>query len=557
MKLWLFGVLPILFMSVLVSAQNDNKGQFSGTLDMNVNAFREDSLIGATGTPQYDNNAYGIDSWLNLKYQVSGYEFGVRLEAFGNSNLLNPNDSYSAVGLGRIYASKTFGKLAVTVGHIYDQIGSGIIFKAYEERALFLDNSLFGVQAEYAISDQFTVMALGGKQRRVGVEPSYSIELYDSWLYGGKFEGFFISKEPGKWSLTPGVGIMTKVLSDDQVDGLEKSLATYTPEDFIQEVPYYTYAVSLYNTLRAGPFAWYFEGAFKSEEAFYDQLANRTLWTGETTEGKFVVEPGYVIYNAVNYAAKGFGVSVEYKATKNFDFRADPFESLNRGLISYLPPMARVNTYRLTARYTPATQFIGELAGQVELRYKPNRKTSYMINLSHINDMEGTALYREIYTEFQWKRPRKSTLITGLQFQWYNQERYEGKPDVPMVRTIVPYVDYLWIFNRKNSLRVELQYMYTKEDFGSWIYALAEYSIAPNWVFEVSDMWNIAPYKDASGKAKNDPLHFPTVGVTATIGAQRVSLRYVKQVEGVVCSGGICRLEPAFSGFKLQASIRF
>ena len=156
-----------------------------------------------------------------------------------------------------------------------------------------------------------------------------------------------------------------------------------------------------------------------------------------------------------------------------------------------------------------------------------------------------------------WKRPRKSTLIAGIQHQQYNQEIYEGKPGVPLVKTITPYVDYLMIFNRKQSLRLEFQYMHTKQDYGSWIFALAEFSIAPHWIFEVSDMWNVVPYKDSSGKAKNDPQHYPTFGVTYTVGAQRFSVRYVKQVEGVVCSGGICRLEPAFSGLRLQAALQF
>ena len=35
-----------------------------------------------------------------------------------------------------------------------------------------------------------------------------------------------MSKEPGKWSITPGVGLMTKQLSDDQVDQLENVLKT-------------------------------------------------------------------------------------------------------------------------------------------------------------------------------------------------------------------------------------------------------------------------------------------------------------------------------------------
>jgi hypothetical protein len=32
--------------------------------------------------------------------------------------------------------------------------------------------------------------------------------------------------------------------------------------------------------------------------------------------------------------------------------------------------------------------------------------------------------------------------------------------------------------------------MSTKQDYGSWVYGLAELSIAPHWSFVVSDMYN-------------------------------------------------------------------
>src|SRR5690606_10935857 len=97
---------------------------------------------------------------------------------------------------------------------------------------------------------------------------------------------------------------------------------------------------------------------------------------------------------------------------------------------------------------------------------------------------------------------------------------------------------------KKQSVRIEAQYMHTEQDFGSWLFGLVELGFAPHWIFEISDMWNVSPYKDNAGNQKNDPLHYPTFGVTYITGPHRFSARYVKQVEGVVCSGGICRLEP-------------
>ncbi|MEZ4906076.1 MAG: DUF6029 family protein [Saprospiraceae bacterium] len=76
---------------------------------------------------------------------------------------------------------------------------------------------------------------------------------------------------------------------------------------------------------------------------------------------------------------------------------------------------------------------------------------------------------------------------------------------------------------------------------------------------EASAMYNIKPTEraplDDNGNYKK--ILYPAVGLTYTTGPNRFSVRYVKQVEGVVCSGGVCRLEPAFSGVKLNVTSRF
>jgi hypothetical protein len=136
-------------------------------------------------------------------------------------------------------------------------------------------------------------------------------------------------------------------------------------------------------------------------------------------------------------------------------------------------------------------------------------------------------------------------MTIGVQFQMYNQSIYEVKPNVPNVQTITPYIEYNYHINDEKTLRMEAQYMHTKQDYGSWLFLLGEYSIAPKWVLTVSDMYNVLPKKTSA-------LHYPTLAAAYTQGATRFSLAYVKQVEGVVCTGGICRLEPAFSGIRFD-----
>lgn len=525
----------------------------SGSLESNGNFYIRDTTIGAANTPQYEHQQIGIETWLSVRAQIAGFEFGARYDIFANSALLNPQSSYTDQGFGSWYIGKKVGKLSIRGGYIYDQFGSGIIFRAYEERPLLIDNALVGLRLSYEISPDWTIKGIAGRQKNL-------FDLYTSVLTGANIEGFKSLGKEGKVTIAPGFGVIHKTLSDDQMEALAGTLSQYTPEDFIDSVPYNTLAFSAYNTLSAGRFSWYVEGAYKTEETIYDTYAKSTLWTGVESTGKFVLTNGYVFYTSLSYAGGGLGISGQYKRTSNFPFDADPFVTLNQGSINFLPPMSRVNTYRLTARYSPATQDLDEEAVTLDVRYAVSKNLSFLVNISHIirpEAVENHDIYDELFTQFTLKKPKEWTMIGGIQFQRYDQELYQGKPGVPIVKTITPYIDYLWKITQKKSLRVEFQYMNTQQDHGSWLYALAEYSISPHWVFELSDMYNVAPNEKPDGTGTAEKLHFPTAGVVYSAGSTRYALRYVKQVEGIVCSGGICRLEPAFSGFRLNVSSNF
>ena len=86
-------MLYLAFLPLQIAAQDNpssNGGQISGSLQTNANFFIRDSLIGAANTPQYDRQLYGAEAWLNLNYNNWGFDFGLRFDAFNNSNLLNP-----------------------------------------------------------------------------------------------------------------------------------------------------------------------------------------------------------------------------------------------------------------------------------------------------------------------------------------------------------------------------------------------------------------------------------------------------------------------------------
>jgi hypothetical protein len=511
----------------------------SGSLQANGNFYLRDSAIGAANIPQYDRQLVGADAWLNLNYSRSGFDIGVRFDFFQNSQLLNPKSSYSASGVGRWYVKKRIDKLNIYAGYVYDQIGSGIIFRAYEERPLAIDNALLGLNLTYDLTENWKIKAFTGRQKQ-------QFDLYKSNVSGFNTEGYI---SVGKVSLAPGVGIVHRNLDDETVNQVVSSLATYSKADSIGAT-YNTYATTLYNTLTAGKWTWYMEAAYKTPEVMFDPNAAKFNRNGTVSEGKLINRSGSIIYSNLSFVTEGFGITFEGKRTEGFTFRTTPLASLNRGTLNFLPPMSRQNTYRLTSRYVPATQELGEQAFQVDVKYAPKENVNIDVNVSNISNLKNDLLYREIYVSLLFKK-ENSQLTLGMQHQTYNQQIYEVKPNVPNVQTITPFVEYIRSFSDTKSLKIEAQYMNNKQDYGSWIFGLAEYSVAPKWVFTVSDMFNFDP------KKTKEALHYPTVAVVYAVDANRFSLAYVKQVEGVVCTGGICRLEPAFSGVRLSVNSNF
>jgi len=535
-----FTFLILLYVSQLFA---QDQGYLSGQLQLNGNLFLEDATIGASNTPQYDHQLFGSESWLDLNYQYKGFDLGLRVDIFNNSNLLNPRDSYSEQGLGKWYVRKKVDDLDIQVGYVYDQVGSGLIFRSYEERPLLIDNGLYGALLKYDLSDNWAVKAFGGRQKNL-------FDTYGSFIKGISVDGYIPLGKEKKVGMVPGLGFVNKTLSDDQMDQLINTVRTYTPDDSLG-LYYNSYAVTLYNTLSFGPVVWYLEGALKEKDIYFDPDSERGLYSGETTLGRFRNNSGSVIYSSLGLGTKGIGVTIEYKRTENFAFKADPFVTLNRGIVNYLPSMSRINSYRLKSRYIPATQDLAEEAIQVELRFSLSKEFKMVQYFSNITTLEGDLLYREFDNEFLYKRSSYNQWTIGFQTLQYNQAVYEGKSGVPLVQTFTPYMEWFKRFSRKKSLKIEAQYMVTEQDYGSWLFFLGEYSMAPHWSFSVSDMYNVAP-------KKTEALHYPRVDISYVKKANRLSLSYIKQVEGVVCAGGICRLEPAFSGFRftLNSTIR-
>ncbi|MEX0968346.1 MAG: DUF6029 family protein [Bacteroidia bacterium] len=545
----IFFSLLLVFLNSTLLAQE--KGQLSGDFTLNASFYDLDSNIGTT-TTQYLRELSSADSWLYLDYRYEGWQFNMRYDLFHNSPLLNPIEAYSAQGIGFFSVRKDIDNVNITAGHFYDQIGAGLIYRAFEERQIGLDYATRGVRVEYRPFKDFMIKGFTGQQKnRLGV--------FDPIIKGASAE--YYKKLGKRLSIVPGAGIVNRTIDQSTMQIVADQINSYPLEDrFIPK--YNVYAYSFFNRLSYKSIGWYVEYAGKTDDVIRDQ------------GGRLRLRDGNAIYTALNYSRKGFGISGQYRRIDNFEIRTSPEQILLEGLVNYLPSLNRQNAYTLPARYNGAAIAEGEEGVQFEVTWTPKKDNTIMLNFSDIHRLNGEKLFREYLIDYYRKHSINTKTRFGLQAVDYNQEVYEFKPTAPMVQTLTPYVELSQKLDRKKSLRVELQYMITQrntrinallnnvfktnhnetgaeQDLGDFALALAELNIAPKYSISVSDMVNTKPTESEK------MVHYYSFFGAFTQKQTRFSLGYVKQVEGVVCTGGVCRVEPAFSGMRFGLTTNF
>ncbi len=534
-----FFQLPIILMKnkaallsllLLAGMESSGQGTLSGDLMANVNFFQRDSAINAANNPLYDNVLSGGESWLSLRYNYKGFTATLRADALHNSNLYNPTQALSGFGIGAWSLSKDFKDLTITGGYIYDQIGSGILFRAYEDRGLLIDNALAGLHLKYRLTNNINLKAFTGQHKNI-------FDRYNPIVKGFNAEGDFSIGQ--NIHIAPGLGALNRTLDQSSMDAVVATINNQ--EKDTRFVPKYNmYAFTAYNTLMAGDFSWYVEGAYKTNEAI---LIDQTL---ENVNGN-------VLFSTLGYARKGIAVNLSGKRTDNFVMRTSPNEVLLRGLMNWQPIVARIRPQRLMARYTPASLDVSELALGSDVLIAPNDDVSIILNYTHINTLEDIKLYREAYIEAEYRGIKDWILHGGVQVLEYNQRVYQINPARGMVEAVTPFLEVTYRISKQKSIRTQWEYMETKQDFGSWLFGLVEFNIAPRWSFAVSDMYNIKPNKAVAPK----PEHYYNFFIAHTKGPHRFTGAYVRQVEGINCTGGVCRYEPAFSGVRFGITSTF
>ncbi len=541
-----------------VNAQNtegekqEDKGQLSGNYQTNNQFYLRDDRIGAN-TTQYLYQKSSSDNWLFLNYKQKGFNVAFRFDAFNNTPLFNPQQAYSKSGIGFWQVSKDIDKFNVTAGYFYEQFGSGMSFRAYEDRTLGIDFAILGARVIFRPTEFTQLKAFTGQQK-------YRFDIRESIIKGVNLEHLFRIKD--NLSTEVGASVVNRTIDNTSMSTIISTINSYPIEDRF-DPKYNAYLFQVYNTLNYGNYSLMLEYNYKTQEAILD------------VNNKLINADGQVYFGSLSYSNSGVGINAQFKRIEQFPFRTSPLENQpppNNATIIYLPSITRQNTYRLLARYNSVVQELGENAAQLEMTFKPNKKTQFNINTSIVTTLAGvnfktfdftwndqTKLFREIYFDFQRKVNKSFKFLIGIQSIGYNQTVYEAKANAPYVEALTPFGEVTYKLTPSQSLRFEFQYMQTEQDLGSFVNGILEYNISPHWSFAAGDLLNF------EHGSLNEPLpgeefefiHYYNFFAAYTYKTTRVTAAFLKQPAGVNCTGGVCRVEPAFSGFRLAMVTNF
>ena len=529
-------------MTVSLHAQVEIHGNFQ----VDVQYYIEDSAIGAQVVPEKVlTNGFG-----NLNFTRNNFNAGIRYESYLNP-MLGFDTRYKGSGITYRYATYSVNELEVTLGNFYDQFGSGLIFRSYEERGLGIDNAMDGIRLKYNPWKGIYLKGFIAQQRT----------YFDKAGLVRGFDGDFALMDaiPGlenaKTRVTVGGGVVSKYQDDSNpLYKLPENVLAFAPRIRINK----------------GNYSLYGEYAYKYNDPSFVNA------TPESPAG--IYKEGQAMYILGTYTKKGLGLSLSGKYIDNMNFRSDRNAIGNDLNLSYLPALTKSQTYRLATLYPYATQPNGEVGFQGDLFYnfKKGSKlggkygTYIALNYSRANGLDTTQThdeygytstffgmsdakyFEEVNIEVQKKVNKNLKMLVTYIYTLYDKGVVQGLGDAyGTIYAHIGIAEFQYRINKTHSMRVEAQHLYTEQDHQSWIMGLLEYNISPHWFVAVFDEYNYG------NEIKDDRLHYPNVSMGYTRGANRISLGYGKQREGLLCVGGVCRNVPASNGFSMSVTSSF
>ena len=456
----LLGLLPL-----AVSAQAGRWGTLSGGIQSDVLWAKEGF---------YANN------YLKLDYVLGRFSAGLQAEYYP-APLPGYDRNLKGIGLPGKYLAWTDTCWGITAGDFYDQFGTGLLFRSWEDRNLGWNNALGGGRIVLHTRDnRLSFKALGGWRRqglRYGGERLAGAETAFRWK-GFSLQGSALLRQNGD---TAGWG-------------------------------------------------WSAQAGWEGES-----LSLRTEWLGR--------QGGANAQTLVAGFARGrFSSGLTLRRLQRM---TDPMG------LSYIPSLSMEQAYTLAALnpYTPFAE--GEFGGSADLYYRlkswyfhVNGSLIYALPsaLRRHDDLRMTYRDLNIQVEKRWNRRVKTVAFVSIQ----EKSPSHGERKATECQNVFV-LDGLFRLSARLSLKTCLQYLYSQELTKDWMGAVLELSSTDGWAVHVQDMYN----HGTTGE------HYYEGGVSWRRHAFKAELSYGHQRAGLVCSGGVCRWQPEYTGGLVRLQYSF
>lgn len=565
-----FLIISLTTINPLYAQIKVGNGVISGDFALNGMFYQPDSLIGAEKV----DSKVRANSWLNLQYTNSGFTVGARYEFYSFPLIDFEKIGYKGQGITNYFVDYKNDFIQVTAGTFYEQFGQGFTLRSYEDRLLGIDNSLLGMRVKATPYKGIYLKGVWGIERK---NFDFNYAERNDYIRG-------LDAEIALADMIPAIANsgVTATIGGSFVSKFEKSLNDIYFSVFPNgdTIPVTVNADKIPQNVAtwAGRINLGYKG-FRFE-AEYANKAN-----DPNNSNNYIYKNGEALFMSATYSMKGLGVAASFIRSDNMDFRSQRGISTNSLLsINYIPAINRQYSYQLLSDYAYACLPNGQIGFQAQVNYLVPKKTKIGgkygtdITLSYCRfhdidrvidaaaeangTMQGTEgytssffkfgeelLYQDAGIEISRKFDKRWKLVLAYNYINYNLELLQGHG--VLVKAHHAGFDLTCKLNKKHALRLESQFLFTKQDNGNYVFALLEYSISPRWFFSIGDQWNYGnPNPDMR-------LHYYNVAASFVYGTTRVSLNFGKVKEGMLCIGGVCRAVPASYGLGLNITTTF
>ncbi|MGN0196311.1 MAG: DUF6029 family protein [Candidatus Cryptobacteroides sp.] len=510
-----------------VSSAQTGIGVFSASLESNNIWYFQDNGLGVHAP----EDRFGANDYLKMDYSCGKFSAGMQVEAYLPALYgyeIGTIGDPKQFMLGSKYIRWTGDGFTAHIGDIYDQWGNGLVFRSYEDRHLGFNNSVEGLSVSFSPADWLTLKAMSGCPRLYsdyasskvrGANMVFNIDNllnWDSVLLS--LEGSFVNRYE----------------SLDEDPFLDFSTMGLTSPN-----------LNMYSA--ALNFGW-------------DALSLKAEYA---SKGKDIASPsvsnahtGAAIYAEAIYDYNAFSASATFRILDHMGTMISLYGSGTGNALNYLPSLTRHYTYMLANLNPYQVNVVGESAFQADLFYTARRSRSEYavlhancsyagtIDQSQTDDGSKRMMWMDISAdaEIHWNKKLRTTLLYSRQ-EWSPSHGYQEGTYVSNIFV----ADALWRFSGKTALRAELQYLSSEDYEGDWLAGLLEVSFAPRWNVFASEMYN----SGLTGK------HYYNFGFSYSKGRSRVQLSYGRNRAGYICSGGVCRYSPAYTGVNLLLTTSF